>query len=280
MTGRSEDRVGLEFISVLGLNPVRFVEVAAKLGCRFIGLGLEPIVTCSTVDAGWSLRTDPALRKDMIAALAANGVTISVGEGFVAMPHEDITVGAKPDLEKLAELGAGRVNFLSVDHDPARALDQCARFVELAASFGMVTTIEFLPGLPLIDSLPSALALVQQIGRPDFGVLLDAMHVFRSGSDVADVAALDPAVVGYVQLCDVPLVSPFADYADEARFERLSPGDGELPLQRFVEALPSDTIIGLELPMRGKAEAGVDAVERLAPAVERTRRMLDEARRA
>src|SRR5690606_10864060 len=103
---------------------------------------------------------------------------------------------------------------------------------------------------------------------------------FRSGAGLSDVVALDPAVIGYVQLCDVPLISSFSDYADEARFERLTPGDGELPLQRFVEILPSGVMVGLELPMRSKAEAGIGPVERRAAAVARTRQLLDGARQA
>jgi hypothetical protein len=55
--------------------------------------------------------------------------------------------------------------------------------------------------------------------------------VFRSFPiGAADVAALDRDVIGYVQLCDAPLVSRFSEYTEDAKFERMAPGTGELPL--------------------------------------------------
>jgi len=47
------------------------------------------------------------------------------------------------------------------------------------------------------------------------------MHFVRSGSGAADIAALDPKVIGYVQICDVPLKSRHSSYLDEALHERM-----------------------------------------------------------
>ena len=40
------NRLGIENISVFGLPPVEFVNLAADLGCRYISTGLEPIDWC------------------------------------------------------------------------------------------------------------------------------------------------------------------------------------------------------------------------------------------
>lgn len=276
MTDKQTDRVGLEFISVFGLDPVSFVTVASDLGCRHVGMSLEPIVTCEGIDASWSLRNDAGLRRDLKAALREHDVAITLAEGFVAMPGEDIATRAMPDLELMAELGASRANILSIESDADRAATQCTAFTEAAASLGMTAVMEFLPGLPGMCDLPSALSVVRKVDRPDFSLLLDTMHVFRSGSTVADIEALDPRHIGYVQLCDVPLTPTIEDYADEARFERLAPGSGELPLQAFLRAVPKDVIVSLELPMRAAAEAGVSARDRLAGPVATTRQMLEQ----
>jgi sugar phosphate isomerase/epimerase len=267
------DRIGIEFISVLGMPPVDFVAVAADLGCGHIGIALEPIVRLEHKYPRWSLRDDPALRRELVAALRDRGVSISLGEGFMAMPNKDIR-DAEADLDLMGELGVGRVNMLVYDSDRGRAFDHCATFAELAGARGMTATLEFLPVMPPAVDLKAALAAVRHVGRPNFGVLIDTMHLFRSGSTVADVASLDPALIGYVQLCDVPVVSTYADYSDEARFDRLEPGKGELPLAAFVAALPNDVIIGLEVPMMAQAEAGVGAHERLAGSVAAARAML------
>ena len=71
--------LAIEFISVLGMPPVEFVHVAADLGCRRIGIGLEPIVSAKCYPK-WSLRTDAGLRQNMVNALRDCGVSVSLGE--------------------------------------------------------------------------------------------------------------------------------------------------------------------------------------------------------
>jgi sugar phosphate isomerase/epimerase len=273
--GEQKERIAIEFISVLGLNPMAFVQVAADLGCRHIGLAVQPIVTCGAVDARWSLRDDAALRHDLVQALRDANMAISVGEGFIALPQRNI-LDVEPDLDLMAGLGVGCVNMLSADPDPGRAADQCACFADLASDRGMTALLEFLPGMPAGYDLPSALAVVRKVDKPNFKLMIDTMHLFRSGGGVADVAALDRSAIGYLQLCDVPAVSAYANYADEARYDRLSPGDGALPLRDLLKIIPRDVIVGLEVPMRAKAEAGIDARTRLSAAVQTTRAWLAE----
>ena len=99
------------------------------------------------------------------------------------------------------------------------------------------------------------------------------MHFFRSGAGAADIAALDPNLIGYVQLCDVPLISKHSTYMDEALHERMVPGTGELPLLDILAALPPHLVLGLEVPQRPLAEAGIGPHERVARCVEATRNL-------
>jgi hypothetical protein len=39
--GLKTERLGIEFLSVFGLPPVEFVNLAADLGCRYISTGLR-----------------------------------------------------------------------------------------------------------------------------------------------------------------------------------------------------------------------------------------------
>jgi sugar phosphate isomerase/epimerase len=267
------DRIGIEFISVFGLPPVQFVELAASLGCMHIGMAPAPMLAANPHDYPiWSLREDAGLRRELKAALRDNGVSISLAEGFLAWPDRPIAQLAG-DLDLMAELGAPIANIASLDPDLDRACDALAAFADMASTRGMKSTLEFLPGLPIAD-LPSALAAIRRIGRPDFRLLIDMMHIFRSGGSVADLAALDPSQVGYIQICDVPLVQTEMSYADEARYERRPPGEGELPLLDALEALPRDLVIGLEVPMLSRAQAGLGPRERLSGPVQATRELL------
>jgi sugar phosphate isomerase/epimerase len=266
--------IGIEFISVLGLSPVEFVELAAELDCRSIGIALEPIVR-SRLYPKWSLRDDADLKRNMVNALRRCGVRVQLGEGFLVWPNKDIRE-AGADLDLMCELGAKQVNIVGVDPDRGRTFDQCAIFAELADVRGLGATLEFMPGLSIGD-FETAVAAVGHSGRPNFRVLIDAMHFFRSGSRVSQLAAVDSQLIGHVQICDVPLVSTGLTYADEARFSRLPPGEGGLPLLELIAALPEHVPMGVEVPMLARAEEGVGAHERLAPCLESTRDLVRQA---
>ena len=76
------------------------------------------------------------------------------------------------------------------------------------------------------------MSVVRQIGRPNTSILVDAMHLFRSGGTVAELADVDPDLLGYIQLCDAPRIGTGEEYYKEASFERQPPGQGELPAVR------------------------------------------------
>ena len=129
----------------------------------------------------------------------------------------------------MAELGVPRINTVSLDPDRDRTFDQFAALTELAAQRNIRTVVEPVPGLTVGD-IPTAVAALQHVGRPDFRLLIDTMHLVRSGSSAADIAGMDPEHIGYVQLNDTTLAPRIDNYMEEAMFERMVPGEGELPL--------------------------------------------------
>jgi len=190
----------------------------------------------------------------------------------MVMPGRDIAE-AEGDLDLMCELGAARVNILSLDPQRQRSFDQLARFAELAGKRQLEATVEFLPGMTIGD-LPTAAEAVRQSGLPNFRVLVDFMHLMRSGGSCAELAKLEPNLIGYAQICDVPLVSKFAQYSDEARHHRLPPGEGELPLENLLSVLPRQITVGIEVPMLDRAVAGEGPYERLLGSVAATRALL------
>lgn len=266
------ERLAIEFICVFGMPPVEFIELAAKLECPRIGLAPAPIVTLPGLYEAWDLRTDARLRRDTASALRDNGVTIGVAEGFLIVPGFPADCLAS-DMDLMAELGAKRLNAVCLEPDFAANVEGFGKFAEMAGERGLSVTVEFMPGVNIGD-LSTADALIRAVGRDNAGILVDAMHLYRSGSTTAELAATQPAHIHYAQLCDVPKVPLVAEYADEARFDRLAPGDGELPLADFIKALPKDVTIGLEIPQRPLVEQGDSAADRLAPAIAKARALL------
>jgi sugar phosphate isomerase/epimerase len=142
----------------------------------------------------------------------------------------------------------------------------------MAGASGMETVIEI--GAGVLRNLGAASAAIRHVGRADFRLLVDTMHFFRSGSRAADLAALDSGCIGYVQLCDVPMVGRMSSYMEEALGERMVPGTGELPLFDILAVVPRDCVIGLEVPMLARALGGQGPYERLMPCVEAARALL------
>lgn len=268
-------KLGIENISVFGLPPIEFVELAAELGCQHISTGLTSFDFGVCNYPAYSLRDDPQLRRDMIAAMRDAGVSISLGEGLTIRPNVAAGDYAR-DLDLFCELGVTRINTVSMDPDRRRTFDQFAKLAEMAGKRGIVTTTEFAPPLTVAD-LPTALEAVRHVGRPDFRLLIDTMHLVRSGAGPEDIAALDPALIDYIQVSDAPRTPRFATYFEEAMFERMAPGEGELGLRALFAVLPADRVYAIEVPLRAEAKAGVSARERLCRCVEATRRLLAEA---
>lgn len=265
MTRDPARQFGIEFISVLGQEPARFVALAAKLGCNRIGLAAAPITGPFGSDPPWSLRNDPALVPALKQALAEHDVSVSLGEGFFIMPGRDIA-DMTADLDLMAELGAERLNACAMEPDPARNRDQFAAFAALAADRGMPVTVEFMPGTPVPD-LAAGLKFVEASGAANAGILVDAMHFFCSGGAIETLRAAPADRIAYAQLCDARQASFYEGYFQDARNERLLPGEGALPLADFLAALPAYCPVGVETPSVARAEAGMGHEERLIQAL-------------
>jgi sugar phosphate isomerase/epimerase len=263
-------RLGIELLSVFGLAPVDYVHLAAELGCSHISTGLTQGHFNPHKYAPWSLRDDPALRRATVAACRDSGVKIALGEGLIARPGIDLR-DAGPELDLFAELGTERIGTLSMDPDAPRARDQIAALVEMARARGMAASIEFAPPHP-VGTLDAAIALARDIGGVT--VTVDVMHFTRSGGTIAQLKAADPALIGYGQLCDVPLTPPHGDYMKEAMFQRLPLGEGGTAWQDIVAALPRDIPLSLEIPQLAKAEAGVSPYDRLKSSADAAKALL------
>ena len=266
--------LGIERLGLFGMPPSQIVALAADLGCRSVGIGLAPTPGGYNPDGhpDWSLRDDAALRRQTIAVCESHHVRIAIVEGFAVLADNDMRDFAH-DLDLTRELGCDRINVVSIGQGMARTIDGFARLCELAAERDLKVSAEMGSLGPLKQVAP-ALEVVRGVDRPNFSLLIDTMHFFRLGNTVAQFAALEPGVVGYVQLADAPWQPRFETYMEEAMYERMAPGDGELPLAALLRHVPDDVVVSLEIPIRSLAEAGVGPGERTRRCVEGARRLL------
>jgi sugar phosphate isomerase/epimerase len=274
------NRLGIEMLTLFGMNPVEHVKLAAELGCVAISTGLTGLPSSMMAAMGhadfnlydpWSLEDDPALVREMKAAMVDTGVYISLGEGFRVRDDGDVR-DREAGLDLMADLGARRINAVSMERDMARTYDQLGALADMVIERGMLFTVEFAPA-NTISNLADALAAVDHIGRGRCHILLDSMHFFRSGGTVDQIKDLDPELIGYAQLADAPLVSAYSTYLPEAMFDRMVPGTGEFPLRDFIAALPADCEIGLEVPRIADLKAGMSPRDHAASVVAAARRL-------
>ena len=230
--------LGIEFISVFGLPPVDFVHLAADLGCRYISTALIGRPLKSLGYQAFSLKDDARLRQHLLTAMDDRGVSISLGEGMLIVPGADVSDLAA-DLDVMAEIGAAQINTLSFDPDRSRTFDQLATLTKMAAERGIGTTIELAPGMTVGDPA-TVLVAIDHVGMPDLRLTVDTMHWARSGHGAAELRELGPEKIGYVQLSDTTLKPRAKSYMEEAMYERMAPGDGELPLAEILAAAPAD----------------------------------------
>jgi len=263
-------RLGIENLSTFGLHPARLVELAAQLGCGHVSLNLGGAANRLEPNPPHSLRDDAALRREVVAAVADTGVAVSLVEGFALLPDRPADFAAGLDIT--AALGARAICAVSLDRDRERTCAHFARLAEAAEARGVIVTTEV--GMGGARTLARGVDLLAAVGHGNFRLLLDAMHLFRGGAHVADVAALDPGLIGHVQLCDVPMPAMIESYMEEALWERRAPGDGDLPLAGFLAAIPADIPVGIEAPIRSEALAGKSDRERLARCLAQARALM------
>ncbi|GIX31313.1 MAG: hypothetical protein KatS3mg124_1785 [Porticoccaceae bacterium] len=263
--------LGIEALSVYCLPPPRFLELAARLGAAHISTGLSGADFGQPDYRPWSLREDRALLADTRAALAATGVAIALGEGFALRPASDPAAWAQ-DLDLFAELGVPRINTVVFDPERNRARDRLGSLAEAAAARGLAVTLE-LPPTSVVGSLEAGLALLEELACPNLSLLLDTMHFARGGGDPQTLRAV-AGRIGYVQLADSRRAPVGEDYLEEALYQRLPPGAGELPLAEILAALPATLPVSLEVPSRSWFGEAGGVEDWLAGALAAARRLL------
>ena len=238
-------------LGFLEVAPPALVAIAAEAGFGSVSLRMRPAVAGGS---HYPLAVGSPLARETLARLRQTGIGVLQAE---LVPLEKTTdVGAcRPLLEAATALGATRLVVTGDDPDPAVVAGKLAEIADLAREYGMTVDVEFMR-FRCLATLGQALAAVAAAGRDNVAVMVDALHLVRSGGGAADVAAADPRRLGVLQLCDAPLAAPAPErLAAEARESRLLPGRGELPLGALLDAMPAHTILAAEVPLAARVPA-------------------------
>jgi sugar phosphate isomerase/epimerase len=268
---RSNPRpISLAHLTVLDADPVALIDAGVAGGFDAIGLR---VVAPLAGDKIVPVVGDRDLQRRIKRRLSETGLRILDIEAVWLQPGSTVDA-LRPALEVGAELGAKYVLTVGFDGDANRLSDNFGAFCAAAHQCGLRTMLEFIP-YATIASLKQAHDLLLAVAPADAGLLVDALHLSRSGGHPRDIGKYDASLFSYIHLCDAKAVIPPAEQIrPEARGGRFFPGEGELWLAEFVAAFPPGTPAGIEAPVGNLAALPI--LERARRAGDATRRFLDQ----
>jgi sugar phosphate isomerase/epimerase len=253
-------------LTALDAEPRALIEIAGGLGCASVCLFTHVPEVARHIYPAVGAEDLAAVR----AALAEAAVNVSNIE-FFPLDGSD-TESFEAGLAVGAALGARRATAHIHGAEGEEAVARFAVFCDQAARHGIDAGLEF-NAFSAVRDVTAAAAIVRGAGRGNARLVLDLLHLMRSGGGPDDVAKIAD-LVDLVQLCDGPL-----SIADDGRWreavgERALPGTGEFPLAALLAPLRAGTIIDIEVPQSAARKAGVPALERITRAVEASRAVL------
>ena len=240
--------IGIAHLTAINVAPLAFVEMAAAVGYAHVGLRLHPAFAGSPF---YKIPVGTSLMRSIRSRLAETGLRVYDVELITIDADLDLET-LKPVLETAAELGAQRLSVCGDDPDRGRMVATFARLCELAADHGMGVDLEMMPWRR-VDTLEAAQHVVEAAQQANGAILIDALHLSRSGGAPPDLGLIEPSCIRSAHLCDAAANRPATMEAliQEARGGRLIPGNGDLPLHRLLAGLPDCTTLTVEVPNIG-----------------------------
>ena len=110
------------------------------------------------------------------------------------------------------------------------------RIADIGARYGVKFQLEPVAWSP-IHSLHQSLELIEEVDRPNFGMVIDFWHLWYGGETTPDeVARLDKDLIYHIHFCDGKK-NPPGTVCDETILRDVYAGEGDVPLQDWIDAV-------------------------------------------
>jgi sugar phosphate isomerase/epimerase len=262
-------RISMHHLCALDVTHAELILLASRLQCDHVCVFTH---VPEWLHAYFPEANDPAMLALMQKHSAETGVTVHNIEYF---PIDEAT---DPDtfrngFARGADLGAERAAVHINDPQRDRAIETFQRVCTIAGEYGLRIGLEF-THFSQVRSLMEANQIIDDAACDNADIVLDALHHFRSGGTIADIAKVAPTRIGYAQICDGPAEISEDMRLIEASVERGVPGTGDFPLQAFVDALPKGPVLDVEVPLQSLLDKGISPDERAGLGVRAVRALL------
>lgn len=236
--------LSLGWLTLPKANSVQLVEAAGAAGFSAVSIRLE----------GRDRERESALCEDAQAirllelALADHDVRLGHMGGLWLDGHKPVSEFERA-IECGVRLGTHLCAAIAPPDRPQQAIQEDFNSLcELASRYQVRVAMEFGAYLG-VPSLDAAVQLVERSAAANAGLLVDALHLHRSGSRPDALRLVPPERIYVVQLCDAKAETPaFWQLQTEARGDRLDPGQGVIPLCDLLEVTPSHALLEIEAP--------------------------------
>ena len=237
--------LALEPLTLPDVDALQLVRIAADTGFSHVGMVLNAPVPQMPADR--SLR-DRHRRREVLQAMSETGVQLCTVECFNLTPQAD-----RGDFEQALDCAAEYHALTATaivweNPDRAGALGTLRWLCDAAAERDIVVNLEFFASSHSLGTLGAAIDLVRDADRKNALITIDLLHVMRTGSSMAEIRELPADLIGGAQVSDGLLTAGDSALLAEAGGSRMVPGDGEFPIREFVDALPPELVLGVEVP--------------------------------
>jgi sugar phosphate isomerase/epimerase len=235
--------------------------VRAAAAAGFDGIGLR-------AENYWDAQSSGLDGSAMAEFAAAAGVPVleveyvtawgTAADRDVAQQRKEQAVFSMARTFGVDHLNTGLLEKLPIDEIVEAFAGLCDR------AGGLTIALEFMPysGVP---DLATAWRILQEAGRPNSALIIDAWHWARAGMTPQDLAPVPAERIVSVQLCDVRR-TPMDPLRTESLGHRLPPGAGYGDTVDLVRALQQHgvqpDVVAVEVISDELVAAGVDAAAR------------------
>ena len=250
----------LAFLTILDIDLLEAIEIAADVGFDSIGLRLLPVTSS---EGDYAIYKENFFLHDVIGALSRTGLKVCDIELIWLKPETNINqFNTFFDRSKLLE--AKFVTVIIDDPDEVRYLDNFCRLCDKAAQFNITLNVEPISWVYL-STINQAYDLVLKSKKLNSGITLDALHFYRSENKLSDLTLSVLERINILQLSDAPskFDNNLSSIRNFARLSRLLPGKGDLDLKSLIGLMPERVIISPEIPNQVMSK-GLSPRERIA----------------
>ncbi|MFT8420027.1 MAG: sugar phosphate isomerase/epimerase [Gluconacetobacter sp.] len=237
--------ISLAWLTTAPMNPVEMLPLARRIGYTGVGLRALPAAPGETLPP---LLTDPSFRRQIRDLARQEAIRVTDME-IVRIADSFRAADIEPFLDLCADLSVPHILVAGDDADLSRLASSFADLCALAAPRGISPALEFMPWTAVRDAR-TALSVVTTAAADNGTIIVDTLHVARSGTTTDDLRNIPRDRLAYVQICDAPADIPATreGLIHTARQARLLPGDGGIDLTAILASLPPDLPVSVEIP--------------------------------